>query len=209
MPIHIYNTLTRKKEPFVPRDPGRVSIYVCGITPYDQSHLGHAVPSIIWDAIRRFLEYQGYTVHLVQNFTDVDDKVIRRAQETGENALDVSRRYAQEYLETMDALGVKRADVYPRVSQEIPAIISLVEGLLEKRHAYEVDGDIYFDVSSYPAYGQLSGQLLEELETGTATVDERKQCYGFRSWKSAKPGSRLGQPWGRVDRWYIECSAMA
>ena len=213
MPIHIYNTLTRKKEPFVPRDPGRVSIYVCGITPYDQSHLGHAVPSIIWDAIRRFLEYQGYTVHLVQNFTDVDDKVIRRAQETGENALDVSRRYAQEYLETMDALGVKRADVYPRVSQEIPAIISLVEGLLEKRHAYEVDGDIYFDVSSYPAYGQLSGQLLEELETGTRlAVDERKRnAMDFALWKSAKPGEPAwDSPWGKGrPGWHIECSAMA
>ena len=176
MPIQIYNTLTRKKEPFVPRDPGRVAIYVCGITPYDESHLGHAVPSIIWDAIRRFLEFQGYQVRLVQNFTDVDDKVIARAQKTGEPVLEISTRYAQEYLEAMDALGVKRAYVYPRVSEEIPAILGMVQGLVEKGHAYVVDGDVYFDITSFPEYGKLSGQQLDELEAGTRlAVDERKR----------------------------------
>lgn len=150
MPIQIYNTLNRKKEPLIPRDPRCVSIYVCGITPYDESHLGHAVPSIIWDAIRRFLEFRGYQVRLVQNFTDVDDKVIARAQETGEEVLAISQRYAQEYLEAMDALGVKRAHIYPRVSQEIPAIIEMVEGLIEKNHAYVADGDVYFDITTFP-----------------------------------------------------------
>ncbi len=213
MPIQIYNTLTKKKEPFVPRDPGCVSIYVCGITPYDQSHLGHAVPSIIWDAIRRFLEYKGYAVRLVQNFTDVDDKVIRRAQATGEEALDISSRYIQEYLEDMDALGVKRADVYPRVSQEIPAIIALVENLVDKGHAYAMDGDVYFDVSSFPQYGQLSGQVLDELAAGTRfAIDERKRSVmDFALWKGAKPGEPAWEsPWGQGrPGWHIECSAMA
>ncbi|NMB25569.1 MAG: cysteine--tRNA ligase [Firmicutes bacterium] len=213
MPIQIYNTLTRKKESFVPRDPGSVSIYVCGITPYDQSHLGHAVPSVIWDAIRRFLEYEGYTVRLVQNFTDIDDKVIDRAQATGEKALDISNRYVEEYLRDMDALGVKRADVYPRVSQEIPAIIELVEGLVEKDHAYVADGDVYFDVSSFPQYGQLSGQVLDELAAGTRfAVDERKRNpMDFALWKSAKPGEPAWEsPWGKGrPGWHIECSAMS
>ncbi|NMB45366.1 MAG: cysteine--tRNA ligase [Firmicutes bacterium] len=213
MPIQIYNTLTRKKEPFVPRDAGRVSIYVCGITPYDESHLGHAVPSIIWDAIRRFLEYRGYQVRLIQNFTDVDDKVIARAQQTGEDVLEISSRYAQEYLEAMDALGVKRADVYPRVSQEIPAIIEMVDGLIEKGHAYVVDGDVYFDVTTFAEYGKLSGQRLDELEEGTRlAVDERKRhAMDFALWKSAKPQEPAWEsPWGKGrPGWHIECSAMA
>ena len=213
MPIQIYNTLTRKKEPFVPRDPGRVAIYVCGITPYDESHLGHAVPSIIWDAIRRFLEFQGYQVRLVQNFTDVDDKVIARAQKTGEPVLEISTRYAQEYLEAMDALGVKRAYVYPRVSEEIPAILGMVQGLVEKGHAYVVDGDVYFDITSFPEYGKLSGQQLDELEAGTRlAVDERKRhAMDFAVWKSAKPGEPAwDSPWGKGrPGWHIECSAMA
>lgn len=213
MAIQIYNTLTREKEPFVPRKPDHVSVYVCGITPYDQSHLGHAVPSVIWDAIRRFLEYEGYTVRLVQNFTDIDDKVIQRAQATGEEALDISNRYAEEYLREMDALGVKRAEVYPRVSQEIPAIIELVEGLVNKGHAYVVDGDVYFDVSSFPQYGQLSGQVIEELEAGARLQpDERKRsAMDFALWKSAKPGEPSWEsPWGRGrPGWHIECSAMA
>ena len=213
MPIQIYNTLSRKKEPFIPRDPGCVSIYVCGITPYDDSHLGHAVPSIIWDAIRRFLEFRGYQVQLVQNFTDVDDKVIARAQKTGEEVLVISHRYAQEYLEAMDALGVKRAHVYPRVSQEIPAIIEMVEGLIEKNHAYVVDGDVYFDITTFPEYGKLSGQRLDELESGTRlAVDERKRhAMDFAVWKSAKPGEPAwDSPWGKGrPGWHIECSAMA
>lgn len=213
MPIQIYNTLTRKKEHFVPRDPGRVAIYVCGITPYDESHLGHAVPSIIWDVIRRFLESQGYQVRLVQNFTDVDDKVIARAQKTGEPVLEISQRYAQEYLEAMDALGVKRAHVYPRVSQEIPAILEMVEGLVEKGHAYVVDGDVYFDITTFPEYGKLSGQQLDELEAGIRlAVDERKRhAMDFAVWKSAKPGEPAwDSPWGKGrPGWHIECSAMA
>ncbi|MGI6566717.1 MAG: cysteine--tRNA ligase [Firmicutes bacterium] len=213
MAIQIYNTLTRKKEPFVPRDPGHVSIYVCGITPYDQSHLGHAVPSIIWDAIRRFLEYQGYKVRLIQNFTDIDDKVIARSQATGENVSEICCRYADEYLEAMDALGVKRADLYPRVSQEIPAIIEMIEKLVEKGNAYVVDGDVYFDVTSFPDYGKLSGQQLEELEAGARlAVDERKRhSMDFALWKSAKPGEPAwDSPWGKGrPGWHIECSAMS
>ncbi|NLY52758.1 MAG: cysteine--tRNA ligase [Firmicutes bacterium] len=213
MAIQIYNTLTRKKEPFVPRDPGHVSIYVCGITPYDQSHLGHAVPSIIWDAIRRFLEFEGYKVRLVQNFTDIDDKIIARAQTTGEDVFEISQRYAQEYLEAMDALGVKRADLYPRVSQEIPAVIDMIEKLIEKGHAYVVDGDVYFDITSFPDYGKLSGQQLEELEAGTRlAVDERKRHpMDFALWKSAKPGEPAwDSPWGKGrPGWHIECSAMS
>ena len=213
MPIQIYNTLSRKKEPLIPRDPGCISVYVCGITPYDESHLGHAVPSIIWDAIRRFLEFQGYQVRLVQNFTDVDDKVIARAQKTGEEVLAISHRYAQEYLEAMDALGVKRAHVYPRVSQEIPAIIEMVEGLIEKNHAYVVDGNVYFDITTFPEYGKLSGQRLDELESGTRlAVDERKRhAMDFAIWKSAKPGEPAwDSPWGKGrPGWHIECSAMA
>lgn len=213
MSIQVYNTLTRKKEPFRPRDEGRVSIYVCGITPYDESHLGHAVPTVIWDAIRRFLEYRGYQVRLIQNFTDVDDKIIARARETGQDPLRLSRHYSEEYLQSMDALKVKRADVYPRVSEEIDTIIEMVRTLVDKGHAYVVDGDVYFDVTSFPDYGKLSQQKLDEIEAGTRfEVDERKRnAMDFALWKKAKEGEPAwDSPWGKGrPGWHIECSAMS
>jgi len=165
--VRVYNTLTQEKEVFVPREPGRVSIYVCGVTPYSDTHLGHARPSVVWDVIVRFFQWLGYETLLVQNFTDVDDKIIQRALSEGVPALEISKRYIAEYLESMDALGVRRADHYPRVSQHIEEIIALVQRLIDEGHAYAVDGDVFFSVASFEEYGKLSKQKLEELREGT------------------------------------------
>lgn len=213
MAITVYNTLTRRKEEFSPLDPDVVRIYVCGITPYDESHVGHAVPAIIWDTICRFLEYRGYKTKLVQNFTDVDDKVIARSQQTGVPALELSARYIDSYLEALSALGVRPADVYCKVSEHIEDIIKMVQGLVEKGYAYEVDGDVFFSVEKFPEYGKLSRQKMDELEAGTRfDVDERKRHPAdFALWKSAKPGEPAwDSPWGKGrPGWHIECSAMS
>ena len=213
MPIQVYNTLTRRKEEFAPLDSDVVRIYVCGITPYDESHIGHAVPAIIWDAICRFLEYRGYKTKLVQNFTDVDDKVIARSQATGVPALELSARYIDSYLDALTALGVRPADVYCKVSEHIDDVIAMVQTLIDNGSAYVVDGDVFFSVPQFPEYGKLSGQRPEELEAGTRfAVDERKRHPAdFALWKSAKPGEPAwDSPWGKGrPGWHIECSAMA
>lgn len=213
MAIMVYNTLTRKKEEFVPRDPGKVGIYVCGVTPYNYAHIGNARPPVVWDCIRRFLRFRGYEVTLVQNFTDVDDKIILHAHQTGEDPLALSARFAQIYLEDMAALGVEPATYYPKVSAHIPEIIAMVKGLMEKGHAYQVDGDVYFAVDTFPEYGKLSARPLEEMLSGARVeADPRKKNpMDFALWKEAKPGEPAwDSPWGKGrPGWHIECSAMS
>ena len=211
--IQVYNTMTQKKEEFVPREPGKMSVYVCGVTPYSDTHLGHARPSVIWDVIKRFFRLMGYETFHVQNFTDVDDKIIQRSLDEGVPALEISKRYIAEYLASMDALGVERADLYPKVSEHMDEIIELVDKLVETDHAYRANGDVFFRVASFPEYGKLSKQKLEELRQGTRfEVDPAKRdAVDFALWKSAKPGEPAWEsPWGEGrPGWHIECSAMS
>ena len=211
--IQVYNTMTQKKEEFVPREPGKMSVYVCGVTPYSDTHLGHARPSVIWDVIKRFFRLMGYETFHVQNFTDVDDKIIQRSLDEGVPALEISKRYIAEYLASMDALGVERADIYPKVSEHMDEIIELVDKLVETDHAYRANGDVFFRVASFPEYGKLSKQKLEELRQGTRfEVDPAKRdAVDFALWKSAKPGEPAWEsPWGEGrPGWHIECSAMS
>lgn len=213
MRIMVYNTLTRRKEEFVPRETGKVGIYVCGITPYDYAHIGNARPPVVWDVIRRFLRACGYEVFMVQNVTDVDDKIIRRAQQEGCPPLELSAKYSRIYLEDLAALGVEEPDVRPKVSEHIPEIVTMVEKLVKKGHAYEVEGDVYFAVESFPEYGKLSGRSLDEMTAGARVeVDARKRHpMDFALWKAAKPGEPAWEsPWGKGrPGWHIECSAMS
>jgi cysteinyl-tRNA synthetase len=211
--IQVTNTLTRRKESLIPLKPGHISMYVCGVTPYDATHVGHARPAVVFDVVRRFLRHKGFQVRLVQNFTDIDDKIIARAAEKGVAPLELANTYSQEYLNAMDRLGVERADAYPRVSEHIPDIIAMIQELIRKEFAYVENGDVYFSVSRFPEYGKLSNQKLEELEAGTRfDVDERKRHPAdFALWKAAKPGEPAwDSPWGPGrPGWHIECSAMA
>ncbi len=211
--IKVYNTMTRQKEEFVPRDGNRIGIYVCGVTPYSHTHLGHARPNVIWDVVKKFLRSQGYETYHVQNFTDIDDKIIARANEQGVAPLELAQEFIDEYLASMDALGVERADVYPRVSQHIPEIIALVEELVAKGYAYAANGSVFFDVSSFPGYGKLSNQKRDELLEGTRfEVDPAKRdAADFALWKAAKRGEPAwDSPWGPGrPGWHIECSAMS
>ncbi|MGI6038137.1 MAG: cysteine--tRNA ligase [Limnochordia bacterium] len=211
MSIKIYNTLTRQKETFTPREDKNVGIYVCGVTPYDETHLGHAIPSILWDVFKKFLRYRGYHVTHVQNFTDIDDKIIARAQREDKSASDIAMYYSEEYLRSMDALGVERADYYPRVSQHIPQIIEMVSTLVEKGYAYEQNGDVYFSVDKFPSYGKLSKQRLDELVEGEKNLENKRNPLDFALWKGAKPGEPAwDSPWGPGrPGWHIECSAMS
>lgn len=213
MAITVYNTLTKQKEEFIPQTAGKVSIYVCGVTPYNYAHIGNARPPVVWDCIRRFLQAQGYEVTFIQNFTDVDDKIILRAQELGKEPLALAQEYAEIYLADLAALGVLPATRYPKVSEHIPEIIEMVQGLVENGHAYELEGDVYFAVDSFPEYGKLSGRQLEEMMSGARVeVDGRKQNpVDFALWKAAKPGEPAwDSPWGKGrPGWHIECSTMA
>ena len=213
MAFAVYNDLTRRKEVFVPQNPGEVRFYVCGPTVYDFFHIGNARPFIVFDVLRRYLEHQGYTVTYVQNFTDVDDKMIRRAAELGISVPELAERFIAAYFEDADALGVRRATVHPRATQEISAILELIQAILDRGHAYVVEGDVYFDVKSYPAYGVLSKQSLEELQSGARVeVDPRKRHpLDFALWKAQKPGEPAWEsPWGMGrPGWHVECSAMS
>jgi cysteinyl-tRNA synthetase len=213
MALVVHDTLTRSEREFVPRDPGKVSIYVCGVTPYNYCHIGNARPYLVWDVIRRYLSYKGYSVRYVQNFTDVDDKIIKRANEEGISALEVADRYIKEYFYDMDALGIKRADVYPRVTDHIPDIVAMVEKLIETGNAYVLDGDVYYSVDSFPEYGKLSGRSLEDLKAGARIeVDARKHHpMDFVLWKASKEGEPAwDSPWGPGrPGWHIECSVMS
>jgi len=212
-PIRVYNTLSRRKEVFEPAEPGHVRIYACGVTPYAEAHIGHARPALFWSVVRKYLEWRSFRVTLVQNFTDVDDKIIQRARERGEEPLALAARYSEQYLQAMRRLGVEDADHYPKVTEHIQEIIDMIAVLEEKGFAYAVDGDVFFDVTRFPDYGKLSGQRLEDLMAGTRfEADERKRHPAdFALWKAAKPGEPAwDSPWGPGrPGWHIECSAMS
>jgi cysteinyl-tRNA synthetase len=213
MGLTLYNDLTRKKEPFIPVTPGKVSFYSCGPTVYDYFHIGNSRPFIVFDVLRRFLESKGLEVTFVQNFTDIDDKMINRAKELGISVKELADKTIADYFEDADALGVKRATHYPKATEHIDEIISLVQELISKGHAYEVEGDVYFEVSTFPEYGKLSKQTIDELQSGARiNVDERKKHpLDFALWKAQKPGEPAWEsPWG-LGRpgWHIECSAMS
>ena len=213
MALSVYNDLTRKKEPFVPLEEGKVRFYVCGPTVYNFFHIGNARPFVIFDVFRRYLESTGYDVSFVQNFTDIDDKMIKRANEEGITVAELAERFIAEYYRDADALGIDRATVNPRATREIPAIIDIIKRLIEKGHAYETEGDVYFSVDSFSEYGKLSRQSIEELMAGARIdVDERKRSpLDFALWKAAKPGEPFWEsPWGKGrPGWHIECSAMS
>jgi len=211
--LKIFNTLTRKKEDFVPIVPGEVRIYSCGVTVYDLSHVGHARKEIAFDVIVRHLRFRGFRVRFVRNFTDVDDRIIRRAAQEGVSPRDVSERYIEAFRRDMATLGVRPADVEPKATEHVPRMIDLIGRLIRGGMAYVVDGDVYFEVRRFPEYGKLSGKNLDELLAGARVeVDERKRDpRDFALWKSAKPGEPSWEsPWGPGrPGWHIECSAMA
>ena len=212
--MYIYNTMTRKKELFVPLQEGKVSMYACGPTVYNFFHIGNARPFIVFDTLRRYLEYRGYQVTFVQNFTDIDDKMIRRANEEGITVKELGDRFIKEYYADADALGVKRATVNPRATEHIQDIIDLVQTLIDKGHAYPTpNGDVYFSVRSWPGYGKLSGQNIDDLENGARVdpTEEKQDPLDFALWKGQKPGEPAWpSPWGMGrPGWHIECSAMS
>ncbi len=212
--MRIYNTLTRTKDEFVPLTPGEVRMYVCGVTVYDRAHVGHARSAIVFDVIRRFLAFLGYRVRFVKNYTDVDDKIIRRAREEGVPPTVISERYIEAYREDMAALDVLPPDVEPKATEHVPEMIALIERLVAGGFAYVVGGgDVYFEVARFPAYGRLSGKNLDELMAGARVdVDERKRDpRDFALWKAARPGEpSWPSPWGPGrPGWHIECSAMS
>ncbi|MBI5529007.1 MAG: cysteine--tRNA ligase [Deltaproteobacteria bacterium] len=213
MALKVFNTLTNRKDEFAPIEPGKVRMYVCGVTVYDMCHIGHARAYISFDVIQRYLRYAGLGLTYVRNYTDVDDKIIKRAAEIGEQTTVVSERFIREFETDMDALGVAKADIEPKVTEHIPEIVALIGKIIERGHAYVAGGDVYFSVRSFPRYLQLSGRQLDEMKAGARVeVDERKQDpMDFALWKESKPGEPWwDSPWGRGrPGWHIECSAMS
>jgi cysteinyl-tRNA synthetase len=211
--IRIYNTMSREKEVFIPLTPGKINMYVCGPTVYDYIHIGNARPVIFFDVVRRYFEAVGYEVNYIVNFTDVDDKLIRKAQELGSTVPEVAEKYIAAFNEDIEALGVRKATVNPRVMHHIPQIIAFIEGLIAKGYAYESGGDVYFRTQKFPEYGKLSHQKPEELQYGIRVeVGEKKENpQDFALWKAAKPGEIFWEsPWGPGrPGWHIECSTMA
>lgn len=213
MAIQLYNTLTRKKETFVPLEEGKVKMYVCGPTVYNYIHIGNARPAIVFDTVRRYLEYRGYDVKYVSNFTDVDDKLIRAANQLGEDVPTIANRFIEAYFEDVLALGCKKADVHPRVMENMDIIIDFISQLIEKGYAYESEGDVYYRTRHFEEYGKLSHQPIDELQAGARIeVGEKKEDnLDFALWKAAKEGEIFWEsPWGPGrPGWHIECSAMA
>jgi len=210
--VKVYNTLSAQEEEFVPQGDV-VKMYVCGVTPYAESHLGHAMSYIVFDMVRRYLEFKGYKVKHVQNFTDIDDKIINRAQQARITPGELAEKFIAQYFADMDRLNVRRADVYPRATEEVPKIIEVVKGLMGKGHAYASGGDVYFRVKSDTDYGKLSHQSLDALQSG-ARVEvgvDKEHPLDFALWKAAKPGEPCWEsPWGKGrPGWHIECSAMS
>ncbi|HYE90564.1 MAG TPA: cysteine--tRNA ligase [Terriglobales bacterium] len=211
--MKVYNTLTRSKEELVPLTPGEIRMYSCGVTVYDLSHIGHARMMVVFDVVSRYLRFAGYRVTFVRNFTDIDDKIIRRANQEGVPAREISERYIQAFREDITALGVQPPEVEPKATDHVAEMIALVERLVAGGFAYVVDGDVYFEIRRFPPYGRLSGKNLEDLLSGARVdVDERKRDpRDFALWKSAKPGEPSWEsPWGPGrPGWHIECSAMS
>lgn len=213
MTIQIYNTLTRQKEKFIPLEPNKVKMYVCGPTVYNYIHIGNGRPPIVFDTVRRYFEYRGYEVNYVSNFTDVDDKLIRVANELGSDVPTVANRFIEAYFEDVQALGCKKATTHPRVMDNMNEIIQFVETLVEKGYAYESEGDVYYRTRKFEGYGKLSNQPIDELQAGAriALGEKKEDALDFALWKAAKPGEIAWQsPWGMGrPGWHIECSAMA
>ncbi len=211
--VRVHNTLTGRKEELITRQDGKVAIYLCGPTVYSNAHIGHLKPLIFMDVVVRYLEYIGYRVFYVQNFTDVDDRIIQRANEEGIPASSLAQRYIDEYMQISERLKVRKADVYPKVSEHIEDIIEMIQGLMGKGYAYQRDGDVFFDVEKFADYGKLSGRKTDEMLAGARIeVDPRKKSpLDFALWKSAKPGEPSWEsPWGPGrPGWHIECSAMS
>lgn len=213
MSIQLYNTLTRKKEPFIPQEEGKVSMYVCGPTVYNYIHIGNARPVIAFDTVRRYLEYRGFDVNYISNFTDVDDKIIATANELGEEVGELTERFIQAYFEDVTALGCEKADAHPRVSEHIEDIVEFIQVLVEKGYAYESQGDVYYRTTKFEGYGKLSNQSTDELIVGARVeIGEKKEnSLDFVLWKAAKEGEiSWTSPWGEGrPGWHIECSVMA
>ncbi len=212
--MKIYNTMTRRKEEFVPIDPNLVRIYVCGPTVYNFFHIGNARPFVVFDTLRRYMEYRGYKVKFVQNFTDVDDKIINRGREEGITAQEVADKYIAEYYKDAAALNVRKATVHPRVSEHIQEIIDFVQTLIDKGYAYEVNGDVYYSTRKFKDYGKLSGQNIDDLEAGARIQvgDIKEDPLDFALWKARKEPDEIAweSPWGMGrPGWHIECSAMS
>ena len=218
MTLSIYNTLTRRQEQFTTVEPGKVKMYCCGVTVYDYCHLGHARTSIIWDIVRSYLKFIGYDVYYIQNFTDIDDKILKRAREENSSMEIVAERYIQAYFEDMSRLGIKEADEYPRATHTMNGIVRLIHDLEHKGFAYPADGDVYYAVQNFNEYGKLSGRKLEDMQAGAservniedAEYQKKKYPFDFALWKAAKPGEPAWEsPWGKGrPGWHIECSAM-
>lgn len=210
--MKVYNTLTRKKEELVPITPGEIKMYACGPTVYNYIHIGNARPLCIFDILRRYLEYRGYKVTFVQNFTDIDDKIIRRANEEHVDFSEISERYIKEFWTDADGLNVRHATVNPKATENIDAIIHIISTLIEKGYAYEAQGDVYFSTEKFKDYGKLSHQPLEDLEAGARIMvgEVKREPMDFAVWKAVKPGEPAwDSPWGKGrPGWHIECSAM-
>ena len=211
--MKLYNTMSMQKEEFVPIEPGKVRMYACGPTVYNYIHVGNARPIIMFDVLRRYLEYRGYEVTFVQNFTDVDDKIIKRANEEGISSEEVAKKYIADYLTDAHALGVREATVHPKATENIQQIIDLITTLIDKGYAYEVNGDVYYRTLKFKDYGKLSHQPIEDLQSGARidVNDIKENPLDFALWKAAKPGEPFWEsPWGKGrPGWHIECSAMA
>ncbi len=216
MTLTVYNTLTRCKEPFKTIEANKVRMYCCGITVYDYCHLGHARTCLVWDVVRNYLQWSGYKVTYIQNFTDIDDKILNRAREEGTSMEDVSERFIKAYFEDMERLGIGKADAYPRATHTLDGIKRLVAELEQKGFAYPADGDVYYSVRKFSEYGKLSGRKLEDMQAGasgrveTPEVSKKKDPFDFALWKAAKAGEPSWEsPWGAGrPGWHIECSAM-
>lgn len=218
MALTLYNTLTRRQEPFEPLEPGKVKMYCCGVTVYDYCHLGHARSYIVWDTVRRYFLWRGYEVRYVQNFTDIDDKILNKARQEGSTMDAVSEKYIQTYFEDMDRLNIMRADEYPRATHTLDGIKRLIHELEHKGFAYPSAGDVYYKVRQFPEYGKLSGRNLEDMQAGASgrvevedpEAAKKKYPSDFALWKAAKPGEPFWEsPWGEGrPGWHIECSAM-
>ncbi len=213
MALKVYNTMTRRKEEFTPQEPGSVRMYACGVTVYDFSHIGHARAMVVFDVIQRYFKYSGYNVTFVRNHTDIDDKIINRANEEGVAYNEISERFIKEFDADMHALGIEEPTHTPKATEHIDEMIEMVATLIDKGHAYAVEGDVYFDVSSFSQYGKLSGKDTESLQSGARIdVDERKKSpLDFALWKASKENEPYWEcPWGKGrPGWHIECSAMS